>query len=268
MKKKAGLWMLVAALCMLAAGCGQNAAPDATATPPVIQAPQIEAQGALAQRAQAVLRDYNSVLEKAAESRPANLAYTIPGEMLDRFVGDAEAAGAQPENGRYRFIRRETGRHVYQAEGLEVVERLAQETQAPGQAADDTPMGEMAGDLVAAGGGAFEREYAYDLAQDLTGGTVEITQRLNGETTGFESYSFAVRDGCLYFVDAAMDLIADLDGVSSAGTYLVAAGKIQKNSADMIEYHVGALRDVPNAAAVDWETLLASVRPESRVTVP
>ena len=61
--------------------------------------------------------------------------------------------------------------------------------------------------------------------------------------------------------DAALDLTANLDTLESLGVYLVAAGRLQKNRVDIIEYQVSSLSDVPSAAAMDWDRLKSTVTP-------
>ena len=134
-------------------------------------------------------------------------------------------------------------------------------------AQDYDPMEDQnTGDFVAAGGGDYDRSYAYDVASDLSSGSIEITNTLNGEITGHELFTFCVWQNQLLFSYGAMELTANLDTLESTGTYLVTIGKIEKNAADIIDYLVYSKSDIPNAVTMDFGTLAASVSPSARIS--
>lgn len=256
---------MIAGLGLLLSGCG--AAPeDAGVTPsptlPVIEVSQVEASGPVGDGARKLLSSYASVLEQAAAEANGTISYTIPGDLLSKMASDAEEMNVQAENGRYQFVWRQSGEYVYEASGLEAKEELAAEPTQETQLENDAPMAdEDLGDLDVMGGGVYDRAYAYDVAEDFSGGQIEITEQLNGETTGHERFTFSQRADGLYFVDAALDLTPNLDTLESLGIYLIAVGRIQKNQVDIIEYQVQDLNEAPSAGLVDLEELKQSVTP-------
>lgn len=258
------------ALLLLLSGCGapQEEVAPPTSTPPIVEAPQIEATGALADAARRRMEPYQDQLNRVSLQCEGNLTYTIPGDLIAKMAGDAEEMEAEPVDGRYQFTWRQSSQQTYTATALEVQEEIdASPTTDPGSVTADTPMDDQKmGDFVASGGGLFERSYAYDAAADLSAGTAEITDILNGETTGHELFSFAMRGDALYFVDAALELTASLDELESRGIYLVAAGILEKNRVEIVEYQVTSRADIPEAAVLDWDQLLASVVPLTRLT--
>lgn len=266
--KKSLAWLVGLSLLLTGCAAQPQAAGTPTQTPPVVEAPEIAAQGALADAARRRMAPYEAQLNRIAPQCGNNLTYTIPGDLIAKMAGDAATLGVSPADGRYRFTWTQSGQHAYQATGLEVQEAMdAEGTHSPSDPAEEAPMDDQKmGDFSAAGGGLFERSYAYDVAEDLSGGAAEIIETLNGETTGHELFSFAVREGALYFVDAAMDLTASLDVLESRGTYLVAVGILRENQADIVEYHVTDEGVIPDAATLDWAQLIASITPLSTLT--
>lgn len=259
--------MLLLLICLLSGCASTKKAPSAAPTPIVVEAPEIESTGQLAKAAKALLDPYQDQLNEIALQCHYNLTYTIPGDMLNTFVLDAEETGAQMQNGRYQFTWRQSGQHTYQVSGQDVEEELAEHAQdAPSDPMEDAPMYQNAGDSQASGGGNFDRSRAYDVAADLSQGTIEITDLLNGEMTGHEFFTFSHREGALYFVDAALDFSIGTEGLEGSGSYLVAAGVIQKNSAEIVEYYVTDATLIPDAQTLDIHQLLRQVTPVSHLT--
>lgn len=255
-------------LVFLLSGCtSAQKAPAASPTPIVVEAPEIEATGTLADTARTVLALYDDQLNQIALQCRNNLTYTIPGDMLNTFVLDVQETGAAPENGRYQFTWRQSGQHTYQVSGQDVEEELAENAaDAPPDPLEDAPMYQNAGDSRSAGGGDFDRSRTYDLAADLSRGNIEITDLLNGETTGHEFFSFSLRGGDLYFVDAALDFAVGTDGLEGSGVYLVAAGVLKADAAEIVEYYIADPALIPAADSLDIRQLLKQVSPVSHLT--
>ena len=268
MKGNRRLFVLLLGLTLLLSACAAPAqdapAPSPSPTLPPLEAPVIEGKGAMAEAARALLSVYEEELNRVSLRARGNLTYTIPGDVINKMVQDAAQLGVRAREGRYQFIWRQTGEHTYLATGLEVEEEMEAENAFPAQ---DTPMGtEQMGDYVAEGGGMFDRTCVYDAAEDLSQGTADITDILNSELTGHEVFSFAVRSGALYFVDAALDMTPGLDGLENQGRYLVAAGVLSRDGLEIIEYYIPDQSQAPDAASLDWEQLLAAVTPVSRLS--
>lgn len=266
--ERMGRGLLLLALLFLLSGCSAPQETVPTPTPPVVEAPQIEAEGTLADTARRRMEPYQDQLNRVSLQCEGNLTYTIPGDLIAKMARDAEEMGAEPVDGRYQFTWRQSSQHTYTATGLEVQEEIdASPTEHPDSVTADTPMDDQKmGDFVASGGGLFARSYAYDAAADLSAGTAEITDTLNGEITGHELFSFAMRGDALYFVDAALELTAALDELENQGIYLVAVGILEKNRVEIVEYQVTSSADIPEAASLEWDRLLASVVPLTRLT--
>jgi len=239
MKKKIG-YVYLAIIALVLSGCSAPSSeetPVPSPTPQIVAAPEVHAQGALADAARALLEPYESYLDQIAEKCKNNLSYTIPGDIIAKMALDAQEMNVIPINGRYQFTWRQSGNHSYMLTGLSVQEELAAAaTQAPVIPSEDyDPMEDQAmGDFIGAGGGDFDRIYAYDAAEDLSSGAVEITNTLNGEITGHEVFSFFRQENTLYFSYGALELTADLDALASDGSYLVTIGKFGKNNVEPI----------------------------------
>lgn len=268
MKKK---WLLcLMALALLLGGCAEKKEKNAAETPQpiLVEAPEIEAEGKLAEAARRRMEIYERQLNKIALQYPANLSYTIPGDLIAKMASDAQEMGVAPENGRYQFTWRQSSRHTYQISGWDVAKEMEESAleMGGGETAQDLPDNQKMGDFSAAGGGEYDRTYAYDVAEDLSQGNMEITDLLNGERTGHELFSFYVQGNIMYFVDAALELTADLDVLLSDGSYLVAIGKLETDRVEIMEYMVSDESEIPSAVSMDWEKLKKSVTPVSHLT--
>lgn len=270
--KKAMGYVILMILALILAGCSASpdtAAPLPSPTPQIVPPPVVQAQGAFADAARALLDPYQHYLDQIAEQCKNNLSYTIPGDIISKMARDAQEMNVIAANGRYQFTWRQSGRHSYMLTGLSVQEELsASATQAPAILSEDyNPMEDQAmGDFVAAGGGNFDRSYAYDVAEDLSSGSAEITNTLNDEITGHEFFSFCRLGDSLYFSYGALELTANLDELTSDGSYLVTIGKFEKNSVETADYLVYSRSDIPNASVMDFEKLLSSVTSLARLS--
>ena len=264
MRKKCFLLVLLLSALVLS-GCGaQKETENAPSPTPVSESDaRPEAQGALADRSRTILAVYEEELSRVAAQSPYNLTYTIPGDILEQMALDAQASGAKPVNGRYVFTWRESGSFTYESTSEEALNELAgDEDAATPDPADEAPMdSQLNGDYAVSGGGLFERVRSYDAAEDLSSGTVEISDSLNGKVTGFERFAFALRGNELYFTDATLDQTADLDGVQMQDGYLAAVGVLRPDGLDILEYHISELSLLPDPAALSWASFSASVTP-------
>jgi len=256
------------ALALLMGGCAKKETDKNTRVTPlpgVVEAPEIGAEGKLADAARKRMEIYEAQLNKIALQFPGNLSYTIPGDLIAKMAKDAQELGAEPENGWYRFTWKSTSSHTYQMDALEVAEALEdQETEESDAAA--LPDNQKMGDFSAAGGGVYDRTYQYEAAADLSQGSAEITDILNGEITGHELFSFYVQGDTLYFADAALELTPDMDLLLSTGSYLVAVGKLEKDRVEIVEYMVENESQIPSAASMNWEQLIKFVTPVAHLT--
>lgn len=259
MRKKTRRILCLLAVCLLLAGCGNEKAVPGDVPAGTAQPQGTEAQASLAQRAEALLAPYEQALFLLAQQDTKSLAYTIPGDMLRKLAQDAAAEQAAPQSGRYQFTHREESTNVYEATGLEVKEALeAEQADATPEPAQDAPMSDdAAGDFAVSGGGVYQRTYAYQAAEELTDGTVEITAALNGENAGYELFTFALRDGALYFSDAVQDMEAALDELENTGAFLVTLGKWESGRIEMVEYKVSGREEIPQAAQMDFSACAA-----------
>ena len=272
--KKNRMMLSLLALCLLLSGCGSGAPASGTPTPAPTEAPPTPRptpviQGQWADAVRAMLAPYEGALARAAAQNPGNITYTIPGDLLLQMAKDAEDLGEAPRNGRLTFTWHAAVETSYVATmddaQAEMDILLPSVTPDP---ANETPIdAQQLGDYSVSGGGLFDRTRTYDVAESLTSGTAEITELLNGDQTGHELFSFVLRGGSLYFVDAALDVSADLDELVIQEGYLVAVGVLRENGLDTVEYHLNDPTQLPDPATLDWDRLLASVTPVSRLSV-
>ncbi len=264
-------WLCAALIltALLLCGCGNDPAPgDAppTAAPPTF-APAQAPSGPAAEAVNKRLAPYQAELSRVAAQSGASAAYTVPEEMLEQMSRDAAAAEALPAEGFWRFTVREAGSHTYQFTAMDVYAADPSLLSATPDPDDEAPQDrQLMGDYDVSGGGEFIRTRAYAFTEDLSSGTAELTDTLNGETTGHELFSFALRDGRLYFVDAAMDLTAGLDGLENTGRRLMAVGYLAEGSLDVMEYEAAASDPLPDPASLDYAALLSAVTPLTRVS--
>ena len=263
MKKRLLTVLLTVAL--LLCGCGS---PDAPA--PATDAPALPTEAPAGPAAEAVRRllaPYRQTLERAGSQSGGYAALTVPAEILEQMSRDAQAADAKPQDGRWHFTVRQTGSHSYEATAMDAYAGdMAQLTATPAPG-DETPQDhQLMGDYVAVGGGDFTRVRQYDAAEDLSAGRAEWTDTLNGETTGHEVFSFALRDGRLYFVDAAMDMTAGLDGLENRGMRLVALGWLDEDGLDVMEYAASGEDALPDPADPGFAAAMDAAQPLTRVT--
>ncbi len=264
MKGKRTAGLLLTALALLLGGCGEKQETQSVPTPePAQETPVRQAEGPAAEAVSALMAPFEKELALIAGQ---GAAFTIPGDILRQMALDAQEMNAKAENGRYLFTRRQSGDYSYETTAEEAMNALTAENpdETP-DPADETPMdSQLNGDYAVSGGGLFERSRAYDMAEDLSSGTAEITDSLNGGVTGHELFSFALRDGMLYFADAALDMAAHLDSLEIREGYLAAAGVLREDGADVIEYRIDDLSQLPDPAAMDWDQLASSAAVISR----
>lgn len=262
------LCLLLTAALIFLCGCGnqeKDAPVPAEALP--TQAPTAAPMGPAAQAVERLLAPYRSEIARVSAQAGEGAACVIPSQVLSQFAADAQAADAAPEDGHWAFSLQEAGDHTYESSAMELYESdptLLSATPDPGNEAPQDH--QLMGDYDVTGGGRFVRVRAYDAAESLTEGKAEFTDTLNGETTGRELFSFAVRDGKMYFVDAAMILTAGLDGLEDRGMYLVAAGYVGENALDVIEYETQGAENLPDPRTLELSNLLANVMPLSRIS--
>ena len=259
MRKRACVWMLLA-LCLLMCGCsGKKDTAETTPapeTPPPVEVPAWTATGPMEETAQRVLTPYHDALERLSRQEPLCIAHTIPGSMLHQLAADGQRMGVLPENGRYRFSAVQSAVSTYQATGLEVTADMVRQSPDP---ENEAPMGEgSVGDLMVTGGGRYERRYEYDAAEALTDGTVEITETLDGERTGWERFQFTMAGDVFCFVDAAAEMTVQGNDLESAGACLVTVGRLEKGKAEIIEYLLPSENGAPSLSDADWFSVPAS----------
>ena len=263
---------LLAAAVFLLCGCGakEEAAQTAPSAPPTEEtAAAASPQGPAAEKVQSLLAPYEELLNQASYEIPHNPVYNIPGDMLRQLAQDAWQTGAEPKEGRYQFSWRQSGDYTYESTAWDAMEQFAAEQEnATPPPDDDAPMdSQLNGDFQVSGGGLFERVRAYDAAEDFTQGTAEINDLLNGTVTGSERFSFALRDGELYFSDCTLNFTVDADGQTVQDGFLAAVGVLRAESLDILEYQIENPQDLPDPASVNLESLARSVHPTNRLTL-
>ena len=271
MKKRKGLPILLLIAVLALSGCGgQKEDTVPTAEPDAGQESSVsaldKAQGKLGESVRTLMEPYAEILAQAAE-KSDSLAYTIPGDILNQMALDAEAAGAEAQEGVWRFTWREAGDYSYESTAWDAMDQYAQSDATP-DPADETPLdSQLNGDYAVNGGGMFDRERTYDVAEDLTGGTASFTDTLNGRTTGYEKFCFCVRNGELVFADAALDAAVQTDETPAGDSYLAAVGVLRPAGLEIVEYRLPDPDQLPAPASLDWSRFLLSVTPISHVSI-
>lgn len=253
--KKCLLMLGLLVLCLTLCSCGSGKETDPQ-LPESTPAPALSFSGnhPLAQTAAQVLSPYVACLRQVDENHLPSISHRIPEDMFSLLVTGAENNGAAAEAGRYVFAARNDSTHTYQVTAMESTS--AASYAATPNPADETPMDNTKmGDYVASGGGTYHRTYLMDVQEDLSQGSIELTTTLNGENAGHEIYTFFLRSDGFYFVDAAADLSVSLDTLESSGQYLVTVGRLTESKAEILEYHVNSLEEVPSPESLDFEWL-------------
>ena len=272
--KKRCLWALLILTALLLSGCGNGAAKEAEPTPEPTEAPSTPiptavVRGALADQVRALLSPYEAALAQAAQENPDSIAYTIPGDVLMQMAQDAVDLRVSASGGRYAFTWHSQVESAYVATMDDAQEEM--DILLPGVTPDpenDAPIdSQQFGDYAVAGGGLFDRTRSYDVAENLQSGAAEITEELNGERTGYERFSFALRGSDLYFVDVSLDVAAHLDELVIRDGYLVAVGVLRHGGLEIVEYHVDSQAAIPDPASLNLNQILSAVTPDRRVSV-
>ncbi len=272
--KKRCLWALLILAALLLGGCGHEAQKEAESTPEPTEAPSTPlptavVRGALADQVRALLSPYEAALDQAARENPDSILYTIPGDVLMQMAQDAADLRVSASGGRYAFTWHSQVESAYVATMDDAQEEM--DILLPGVTPDpdnDAPIdSQQFGDYTVAGGGLFDRTRSYDMAENLQSGAAEITELLNGERTGYERFSFGLRGNELYFVDASLDVAADLDELVIQDGYLVAVGVLRHSGLEIVAYHVDSPDRIPDPASLNLNQLLAAVAPDQRVSV-
>ena len=254
-------WLPLLAALLLLTGCAgekeQTVQPEQTRE----AAAQPQAEGPLGSAVRTMMSAYGQELEQVSLRSGSNMTYTIPGDMLNQLARDAEETGAAPQQGRYRFVWRQSGNYTYEATADDHAPLTSPDPR------DEAPMdSQLNGDYAVSGGGFFDRVRAYDVAEDLSGGSIEIVDTLDGSTTGHEAFSFAMQGKNLVFVDAVLDLSSDEDGLTIRQGYLAAAGVIRPDGLDIMEYAIDDLSQLPDPGSLNVERLAADTALISRLT--
>ena len=267
-QKKALAAFLLAAAFVLG-GCGEKEeAPADSPSPQAEATAQPQAQGPVAERVGEIMGAYENELALVNQTSPSVLTYLIPGEMLNQMAQDAQAAGARLQDGRWRFSWQQSGDYVYESTAWDAMDEWAMDgAEATADPADEAPMdSQLNGDYAVSGGGAFDRVRAWDAAEDLSFGSAEFSDTLNGQTTGHEVFRFCLRGQELYFADATLDLAADMDGLTIQEGYLATVGVLRPTGLDVVEYRLASLNDLPDPATLNLNALLSSVTPLSHIS--
>ncbi len=272
MEKRKGLLIMLLIAALALTGCGEqkeDASPTAGPENGQEQAASVlaQAKGALGDAVRGLMEPYAETLSQAARKSGESLAYTIPGDMLNQMALDAEAEGATAREGRWRFTRRDSGAYAYEATAWEAMDQYVPEDGPTPNPADETPLdSQLNGDYAVSGGGLFERTRDYDVAEDLSGGTVTLTDSLNGQPTGSELFRFCLRSGELIFADAALDTTVQ-DGAATGDGYLAAVGALRADGLEVAEYRLTSLDELPDPAALNFSSFLRTVSPISLLSI-
>ncbi|MBR5111607.1 MAG: hypothetical protein IK099_15620 [Clostridia bacterium] len=263
-KKKTALLLIL--LLVFVSGCGgkeeeKDAAPSPT--PEHMEAPVIQGDGDLAETAKAVMSVYADELSIVSSRSFDNLTYAIPVSAINQFIQDATASGEAPSDGYYRFSWTQGGDYTYETT-VDDAPELESVTPDPH---DETPMElQLNGDYAVSGGGLFERVRSYEIAETVTRGRMEISDTLNGEMTGHEYFSFSVRDGDLYFVDATLNITIDMSGKEIQDGFLTAVGVLRADSLEILECLYTDPEQFPDPAKMNWAQFIAEAKPLTRLS--
>lgn len=259
MREKKAVWLLLLMIVLLG-GCGkqEEASVAPSPTPAHPEAPVIQGEGSLADEARAVMETYADELKTVAARSLENLTYAIPGSAINQFIQDVAASGTEPKDGYYRFSWTQGGDYSYEAT-VDDAPEIESVTPDP---RDETPMdSQLNGDYAVSGGGVFARTRSYEIAETVTHGKMEISDSLNGQITGHEFFSFSVRDGELYFVDATLNITINLDGENKQEGFLTAVGVLRSDSLEILECAYDSPDQFPDPAKVNWAQFVSSARP-------
>ena len=266
MRKFSLLCLLLIIIPLLLAACGKKEeAVDIlpSPTPEHLEAPIIQGESSLAETARSVMSVYADELSAVAVRSLDNLTFTIPGNVINQFIQDAQSANAEPAEGYYRFSWTQRGDYTYETT-VDDAPEIESVTPDP---RDETPMdNQLNGDYEVSGGGLFERVRSYEFAETVTRGRMEISDSLNGEVTGHEYFAFSVRDGSLYFVDATLNIIIDESGLHEQDGFIAAVGVLRPDSLDILECAYTDPTHFPDPAKVNWNEFTASVDPITRLS--
>ena len=266
MKRWMGCLLLVV-LALALTGCGdagREAAAPAAETSAPSATPWTRSQGPVDRAVQSALAPFEAEVEAVTPKLNDSMAVTLPMDILRQMAEDAFQAGAAAVDGRYHFTWRQTGEYSYVAANEEARTAAWDMTPEPGV---EAPMGDAElADAEVSGGGVYLRVRVYDAADDLSSGTAEISDTLNGEPSGDEHFAFALRDGCLYYADAVKDLAVDLDTLEFQETYAVTVGILRTDGLDVIQYNAADLGSLPDPRTLDWNGLVTSVNAVRRIS--
>lgn len=271
MGKRKGMLILLLIAALALSGCGeQKETASPTAAPDAGQeiggSVLAQAQGELADSVRTLMAPYAETLAQAAQKSGESLGYTIPGDILAQMALDAVAAGAEAQEGRWRFTWHEAGDYSYEATAWDAMDQYTQSDATP-DPADETPLdSQLTGDYAVTGGGLFDRERAYDVSANLSGGTAVFTDTLNGQTTGYELFRFCARNGELVFADAVLNTTVQ-DGAATGDSYLAAVGVLRKDGLELVEYLIQDPDQLPDPGTLDWSRFLLSITPVSHVSM-
>ena len=252
------LLMMTAALILCSCAAPQETTPVQLTQTPAAPSALFPKDHPLGQAAEQVLSPYDACMQSITAKGVPSISHRIPQDMFTQLIASTQAQNITAAGGRYTFTSVQTGTHTYQATAMEVTQDLDPfATPAPG---DETPMDSTKmGDFSVTGGGLYHRTHLWDVKEDLSQGSIEIITTLNGESAGYETFTFANRSDGFYFVDAAPDFTVSLDTLQTDSTYLVAVGRFTENRVEVVEYHIQNLYEAPDPASMDFDAIKNSV---------
>ncbi len=205
-----------------------------------------------------------------------NYSYTITGlDVNKQMLADDEQAPAATDAPELTGMGDATvfGDELYDTNSAYVTVRgtmppQAEETVEP---EDDMPMALASlGEYEVTGGGQFSHDTQCVIAKDGKSGSLQDVSTLEGVVTGFERFDYQFDGQTLYFTDAVYDSYDDTR--PNQHKYIILAGKLTKDSLDVIEYvvwtnFVELPSDYPQLAGLDLNALSQRYSLESRITV-